>query len=119
MPYSAWISWSISATPDRCCRRSCGGLAAVVRGEVLGGTDPRARVADPEDPPNQLVRDQEEQDRRLQHVDQVAWDARLDLHQPRALTHEPEQQRGEKHTDRARATQQRDRDRVEPNVGGV
>ena len=75
---------------------------------------PAAGAAQPEDPAQDGADDQEEQDHRLEDVDQLGRDPGLDLHQAGAGAHRPEQQRREKMIpnglDRA---EQRDRDRVE------
>ena len=106
MPYRNW-SISGSSPPRRTCREG--------RGLVHAGLG----ALQPEDALDDRAGDQEEQDRRLEDADELGRDAGLDLHGRRAGPHGTEQQRREDDADRARASEQRDRDRVEADGRAV
>ena len=93
------------------CRRSCVTVCSSV-GSALGSPDAQRA-------PDDDVGGEEEEDRGLDDVDDLDRDAGLDLHQPGAGAHRPEEERRQHDAHRVRATEERDRDRVEADRGPV
>ena len=87
MPYRALISWSIRrrASPPYDRGDRLGRAEAAAARRAAGRRGVRTGPID-----------QEEQDHRLEDVDQLGRDPGLDLHQPGARAHRAEEQRREK-----------------------